>query len=575
MKKLLIILILILSCGTAWGACSAVTGDGSAGSPYTYTAADASTTEVQACDTAIDAAAHSGYVTLNIPAGAADWEDDVLFDGNAAGYHNVTNLVIQGAGNTSTVITNKTSGVVGDYAPIALYINHSTQHFTVKNIGFTEGAGIGSSASHIYINGYQNPGHQGYRITGCAFADTTGMVQVSKVGNIYGLIDNNTFTSVAGRAISLVGSGSTAWGETLTFGTANAGNAQYVENNTFTFTGGGDGAVDTYNGEKAVIRYNTINGTHLANLHGYDSGGYRSTFSVEIYNNSMDDDYVAAFAMRGGSGIFYSNTVSGSYGKFGIHEYYRSRPDFYGTHTGNGTDCTDNCATLVDTAVTTNCHASGFDGTADKDSTYPPYCSGARTVSNSLYLCNQTKQKCKQVTGHTATTISATWDSADDYWDVGDVYAVFYFNHTACDGLSDSEDGAGTYGYPCKDQPGRTTDQETFGIFQWNNTYGGAEASWTANTISFFESQNVQVDRDVFNREPQSGDDGWVYYSGYSRYTCPHPLVDAAGAYACDESVRGASAVDGVGYWKLKGGGGTPGSGPVWTLGTGAVATFQ
>lgn len=514
-KLLVFVLTSVMFPALSWAACPAFTGSGTSGDPYTTTAADASQAEVQACADLVNGEA--GYVVINIPAGTVNYTDRAVFDLTEAHYHNVTNLTITGAGAATTVITNNLSSTSDGYAPIAVYIAHSTQFVTVKNIGITQGTGA-CGKGQIYINGYLTAGHKGYRITGCTITNTTG-TGIYKTGNIYGLIDDNTFTFADGRGIALIHSGATAWAETLTFGTANSGLAQYVEGNTFTFASSGDGAIDTYNGEKAVIRYNTITGTHLANLHGYDSGGYRSTFSLEIYNNSMDSNgsgYAAAIATRGGSGIFFNNDIVGDYQKFGVHENYRSKPDYYGTHTG-----ANDSATLTDANVTTNCAPNGFDSAVANDDSYPPYCSGARTVSNSLYVCNQTKQVCAQVTGHTNTTISA----AGMDWDTGDVYAVLYFNHLACDGLADTEDGAGTYGYPCKDQVGRTTNQNAFGMFQWDNTFGGAAANWTIASTAFLESDAIQLNRDVFNREPSASDDGWSYYSGYSTYTCPHPLT--------------------------------------------------
>lgn len=121
--------------------------------------------------------------------------------------------------------------------------------------------------------------------------------------------------------------GDASWEEPLSLGTANA---VYIEDCTF-LNNGPDGAMDGYNGARYVFRYNTLESTPLGH-HGFDSGGYRSTFSTEIYNNKWTGSAWTIFHSRGGTGVIFGNRIKGQYGAF-LLEYYRTQAN-YGTKWG-------------------------------------------------------------------------------------------------------------------------------------------------------------------------------------------------------------------------------------------------
>jgi hypothetical protein len=107
---------------------------------------------------------------------------------------------------------------------------------------------------------------------------------------------------------------------------------------------------------------------------------------------------------------------------------------------------------------------------------------------------------------------------------------------------------AGTSGYPCRDQIGTGKTNATTGVqdiepvYFWNNNwcYGPFGVCTPMTTIDYAHSirddgsrTSIQDNRDVFFSASKP-----VAMSGYTPYTCPHPL---AGAGSCDTNTSGAS----------------------------------
>lgn len=76
---------------------------------------------------------------------------------------------------------------------------------------------------------------------------------------------------------------------------------------------GANGAIDAYNGARFTIRNCIVTNVNIG-AHGTDSGGtLRSAHSWECYNNqTFFSVSIVPYSFRGGSGVFYSNTVSSS-----------------------------------------------------------------------------------------------------------------------------------------------------------------------------------------------------------------------------------------------------------------------
>jgi len=108
-------------------------------------------------------------------------------------------------------------------------------------------------------------------------------------------------------------------------------NCVCIEDCVFSGFAPNDGAIDMYVGMKATVRYFISTNTNFG-THGYDSS-IRSSKSLEcymgqIYNTGTQAAPGYAFKLRGGTGVFWSNTViniSGTGIGSGLtHQYYRA-----------------------------------------------------------------------------------------------------------------------------------------------------------------------------------------------------------------------------------------------------------
>jgi len=187
--------------------------------------------------------------------------------------------------------------------------------------GFTMKAGeIADANGLLFIEGSSKQ----FRIDNCKFI--IGISRAIRIqGFTYGLIDNCVFLAPNNgsvQGITIVGDGDAAWERPLTLGSANA---VYVEDCTFEYSFLNDGVLDAYNGARYVFRNNKVSGTNIGH-HGMDSGGYRSTHSFEIYNNTFTTSFTIfrGAGSRGGTGVYFQNTWNGPY-QASIHlTYYRS-----------------------------------------------------------------------------------------------------------------------------------------------------------------------------------------------------------------------------------------------------------
>lgn len=243
-----------------------------------------------------------------VPSGNCTWTNTVSILNKA--------ITIKGAGIDQTVITDSTPS---GWEQNALLINNlSGKSITVT--GFTFKGGTGSEGI-LQIKG----GTKKFRIDHIKFDNpSTRCIQI--FGYTYGVIDNCTWNvgqSSGIQGVSVIADGDDAWNRDLTLGTENA---VYVENCTFNYSNLNDGALDAYGGARYVFRYNTVVGTSVGH-HGRDSGGYRSTHSFEIYNNTFNNTGTAVFTsmnFRGGTGVVFGNTITGNYNNFMYVHNYRS-----------------------------------------------------------------------------------------------------------------------------------------------------------------------------------------------------------------------------------------------------------
>ena len=253
---------------------------------------------------AIDAASDGDTVVA--PAGTTAWR--TLSARTPAVLIDKKGLTLQGAGIDRTVVVDRTGE--GHRETALVVVGIKGKPFRISGFTFrgmrrhrrTEPAidVVGDCAS--------------WRIDRCKF-DATGTLGRGVFVSGYGVVHDCVFVNTY-QGVAVLGDGASSWKRPLTLGSPDA---VYVEDCTFTYDKRFDGALDAYNGARYVFRHNTVNGTGLGH-HGCDSGGYRSTFSFEIYNNTMRGTG-RAMHFRGGTGVVFDNALTGYRGGIAVANY--------------------------------------------------------------------------------------------------------------------------------------------------------------------------------------------------------------------------------------------------------------
>jgi hypothetical protein len=263
----------------------------SSGPAYDILARSTDFEDVQA---AVDSA-ESGDI-VRIPRGSSTWTSRLEIPDDKK-------ITLSGSGQEATVISSDTS------APGSL-INMGSSGSRVTNMGFRLSNDNGNG---ITVRG------EGWRIDNCRFDNnidqTIEGVSVRRYsyddGYPVGLVDhcefNNIRVLVYGDA-SLMANG--VWAEPLGLGT---NNALFVEDCVFNFTKFGN-AIDANYGGRYVFRYNVVNDAYIE-AHSVQ-GNNRATRSWEIYKNTINQverAMWAPFFLRGGTGVVFDNTITGSW----------------------------------------------------------------------------------------------------------------------------------------------------------------------------------------------------------------------------------------------------------------------
>lgn len=402
--------------------------------------------------------------TLGIPAGTATWSTVLPISGLA--------LTIQGAGEGSTFITDGTTGT-----PMINIICNSTNFVRLTGLTINTYSGTNTDGPlQIQDANQASSNTVGFRVDHITI-NINAISRGCTVMGAYGLFDHNTFKpTVAGsiHAIDIYGSqntndgGITPWTRPLTLGTDKA---VYIENCTFDFrlNDQSDDSIDCYGGARWVIRYNAFldisNGSH-----GLDSGGTQSPHSFEIYNNTYTNNSshtLRVTTVRGGTGVIYNNTYGGTHGS--------------------------------------------WDG-----------------VTLQYYRANNTAPSWAQCDG-TNWRINAVDPTQSGYWVLNTTGTYAYDNATNTTigtyGGSNTTyfDGAGTLGYPGREQPGYTTGQVPSPIYIWGNSgqAGNTAATWDGTGVNVPPySTFMQINREWYEGTAKPG---------YTAYTYPNPLIGGGG----------------------------------------------
>jgi len=276
-------------CLPAFAACS--------GSSPTWTAASISQTDVSACITAASAGD-----TINVPNGTtATWS--TLTDNKG--------VTLACPGGSCTITTSS--------AAYKFSCPSGTKFGRITGFSFT---GIGNSSNgDVELDGPASGTGCTARVDNNSFSNSGLSIFLAVQENCsdttfpHFLADHNSFTgSGASEMIHNLGCGAgnaAGWGFDVVPG---SDNMLIVEDNTFTCTGGSPfcSAIEAYYGAATTFRHNTLNFSQV-DQHGTCGNIYARWW--EIYTNTFfpqglnQSNYAA---LRGGSGLFYSNSESGS-----------------------------------------------------------------------------------------------------------------------------------------------------------------------------------------------------------------------------------------------------------------------
>lgn len=259
---------------------------------------------------AVQAAVNAASVgdTVVVPAGSASWTSPLSI---------TKGIELKGAGIGSTIITNPSTGWQVGIINVKAVIG---QQVTIDGFTFI---GSGGNEDVIVMTGST----RAFRIHDNKFTNG-GAHSVWIWGDCYGVIDHNQFINPSREVISLFdkGTGDDSWSRPLSFGTAEA---VYAEDNVFDFETIGDHAITGVNGTRYVFRHNTVHSSAALNASQVDGhGNYfddRGIRSFEVYDNTLSSDSsYQGFYMRGGAGVIFGNTMTGSYYHPMIFTNYRS-----------------------------------------------------------------------------------------------------------------------------------------------------------------------------------------------------------------------------------------------------------
>jgi len=284
----------------------------------TRTAASCSASDVQ---TAINASVDGDTVLIpnaDCPSGSpANWTAAVTV---------TTGIFLNAQGSYIAFGSGGSLTVTGDTVHGAL----------VENFNF-------SSTGGGWINWNLTQSDKPGRFTGNTIADTgaSTLIAISGLGTL--LIDHNTLTNGGGAAevihILGLGAGNDNWTDDLTPGEATM---VYIEDNTFNCNPGtgvtGCLAEEAFYGSEFAFRHNTLN-YEDNDVHDGDGGRW-----YEIYDNTYtfattggQGCFPAGTQLRGGSGLFYGNVVSGSRGCSDPNPTTNVGPDCPSSDTCTGT----------------------------------------------------------------------------------------------------------------------------------------------------------------------------------------------------------------------------------------------
>jgi len=261
----------------------------------TINAASTSQAHVQA---AIDSATAGD--TVVIPAGSVTWSGVVSL--NKA-------ITLQGSGTWGTIISLDAAGPSWGSGVISVSGGNGC---VLQNLSFIDPTT--SSVTAIATSG------NSWRITNVKYRKTgdggNPAYFIAPTG--YGLIDHCDMASVMGQSEMIFIAGpSDSWTTADGIGTVNN---VFIED---CVTDDAGYLCDAHNNSRAVIRFNTMNGSNKIDAHGLQSASPRGARHTEVYNNTFTySGYVMFIELRSGTGRCFNNTATYDTNWLGLVEYY-------------------------------------------------------------------------------------------------------------------------------------------------------------------------------------------------------------------------------------------------------------
>lgn len=267
--------------------------------------------------------------TVAIPAGTCTWTTQVVVTGKG--------ITLQGAGIGQTTIVDQVDDtcVLVTCGTMLRVTTDASDAFTLTGFTFDGGPGdVDKNNRRMVVIGGQSGAVRTHRNR--FLAKRSGVLEYN--GGVRGVIDHNTFDSAQGRVNVYVMHGSwqgvnsygdNSWATPAPLGTREA---VFLEDNICTAAGTHAHLIDGWAGQRVVIRHNTLNGCRMTN-HGTESAGRsRSGRSMEIYENDVKTNPTSSATrmlhFRGGTGVFWNNTLIGNFTAVVSMSYLRSAQSF-------------------------------------------------------------------------------------------------------------------------------------------------------------------------------------------------------------------------------------------------------
>ncbi len=492
--------------------------------------------------------------TVVIPAGTGAWTQTLIITGKNITLQGSTtisgdHLSVDGTTHVSTMsATNAT--IIEDRVPRVGSSQFLLKMITLDNAfkpritGITfryDTTGVVNTKNSNGVVRVEGVSKQ-FRVDHCHFDQVYGANLIPK-NWLYGVIDHNIFNvrSINGEILEIFhdtwGGGSNLYGDGSWAEAANYGSNKFIfiEDNSFnnlTSAVTVCGSMDSWNGGRAVVRYNLFKDTRPG-WHGTESGGRtRGGRAFEVYRNIIT--YTAQVPastnlgqLRAGSALIHNNEYWGTMTQYPIvvnREYQLFTT--WGVAGGNNPIDKNQAGGPFSTGTITSVGAPASGSITVTHATD----SSAANAWVGYSINNEPQGTAAYITASTATTITypqggstgtalgLTFSNSDPY----KIYKITYALDQTGMGAGDLMKGSPIVNAATGLQQWANQDVNKEPMYAWSNTKNGAAFA----APLFSEYPTVLVDRDFYNRAPQTGE----YAFGYTEYTYPHPVIGGATA---------------------------------------------